>query len=115
MPETPAYLEVDNLSKVYASEDGPIRALDKVSLKQQRGEFVSIVGPSGCGKSTLLMIAAGLASSSEGRVLVESKVVNAARTDLGMVFQSHVLLEWRTALENQALPDSLRRRFPEPY
>src|SRR5437899_724720 len=82
MPETPVYLEVDNLSKVYASEDGPVRALDRVSLMQQRGEFVSIVGPSGCGKSTLLMIAAGLASSSEGRVLVESKVVNAARTDL---------------------------------
>ena len=109
MPETPAYLEVDNLSKVYASEDGPIRALDKVSLKQQRGEFVSIVGPSGCGKSTLLMIAAGLASSSEGRVLVESKVVNAARTDVGMVFQSHVLLEWRTALENVMLQAVARK------
>ena len=56
MPETPVYLEVDNLSKVYASEDGPVRALDRVSLKQQRGEFVSIVGPSGSGKSTLMNI-----------------------------------------------------------
>ena len=57
----PAYLEVENLSKVYATEDGPIRALDRVSLRQERGEFVSIVGPSGCGKSTLVMHAAGLA------------------------------------------------------
>lgn len=107
--EATAYLEVDNLSKVYASEDGPIRALDRISLKQRRGEFVSIVGPSGCGKSTLLMIAAGLASSSEGRVLVESKIVRAARTDLGMVFQNHVLLEWRTALENVMLQAVARK------
>lgn len=108
--QTPsAYLEVENLSKVYASEDGPIRALDRVSLKQQRGEFVSIVGPSGCGKSTLLMIAAGLASSSEGRVLVENKLVDGARTDLGIVFQSHVLLEWRTALENVMLQAAARK------
>jgi NitT/TauT family transport system ATP-binding protein len=105
----PTYLEVENLSKVYASEDGPVRALDRVSLRQKRGEFVSIVGPSGCGKSTLMMIAAGLSSSSEGRVLVENKVVDAARTDLGIVFQNHVLLEWRTALQNVMLQAVARK------
>lgn len=104
-----AYLEVENLSKVYATEDGPVRALDRVSLRQERGEFVSIVGPSGCGKSTLLMIAAGLTSSSEGRVLVENKLVDGARTDLGIVFQNHVLLEWRTALENVMLQAVARK------
>lgn len=109
VPQIPVYLEVENLSKVYASEDGPVRALDRISLRQARGEFVSIVGPSGCGKSTLLMIAAGLAPSSEGRVLVESKVVNAARTDLGIVFQNHVLLEWRTALGNVMLQALARK------
>jgi NitT/TauT family transport system ATP-binding protein len=110
---SPAYLEVDNLSKVYASEDGPVRALDRVSLKQGRGEFVSIVGPSGCGKTTLMMIAAGLASSSDGRVLVENKLVNGARTDLGIVFQSHVLLEWRTAFENVMLQAVARKMEPK--
>jgi NitT/TauT family transport system ATP-binding protein len=105
----PAYLEVENLSKVYSSEDGPVRALDRVSLKQNRGEFVSIVGPSGCGKSTLMMIAAGLTSSSEGRVLIENNLVDAARTDLGIVFQNHVLLEWRTALENVMLQAVARK------
>jgi NitT/TauT family transport system ATP-binding protein len=109
VPNAPAYLDVQNLSKVYASDDGPVRALDRVSLQQRRGEFVSIVGPSGCGKSTLMMIAAGLASSSEGRVLVENKLVDAARTDLGIVFQSHVLLEWRTALENVMLQAVARK------
>lgn len=108
-PETSPYLEIENLSKVYASNDGPVRALDRVSLQQKRGEFVSIVGPSGCGKSTLLMIAAGLASSSEGQVLVENKLVRAARTDLGIVFQNHVLLDWRTALENVMLQAVARK------
>src|SRR5215472_7373237 len=53
------YLRVDNLSKVYATRDGPVRALDQISLKARRGEFLTILGPSGCGKSTLLMIASG--------------------------------------------------------
>ncbi|ABD07817.1 ABC transporter related [Rhodopseudomonas palustris HaA2] len=108
-PHTTPYLEVDNLSKVYASDDGPVRALDRVSLQQRRGEFVSIVGPSGCGKSTLLMIAAGLASRSEGRVLVDDKLVDGPRTDLGIVFQNHVLLEWRTALQNVMLQAVARK------
>jgi len=70
-----AYLKVEGLSKVYATDDGPVRALDRVTLTQRKGEFVSLVGPSGCGKSTLMMIAAGLASASDGEVLVENKRV----------------------------------------
>jgi NitT/TauT family transport system ATP-binding protein len=105
----PAYLAVENLSKVYATDDGPIRALDGVSLSQKRGEFVSIVGPSGCGKSTLLMIAAGLASSSDGKVLIDGAAVKAARTDVGIVFQNHVLLEWRTVLGNVMLQAEARK------
>ena len=55
-----AYLRFEHLSKVYATRDGEVRALNDISLTQRRGEFLSHVGPSGCGKSTLLMIAAGL-------------------------------------------------------
>ncbi|MGH6676080.1 MAG: ATP-binding cassette domain-containing protein [Xanthobacteraceae bacterium] len=62
------YLRIENLSKVYATRDGEVRALDGVSFAQRRGEFISHVGPSGCGKSTLLMIAAGLVPSSSGAV-----------------------------------------------
>lgn len=98
-----AYFEVRGLSKVYASPDGPIRALDRVSVSQNRGEFVSVVGPSGCGKSTLLMIAAGLLDASGGSVLVEGAEVTTARTDIGIVFQSHVLLDWRDTLGNVML------------
>lgn len=96
-------LRIEDLSKVYATRDGPVRALDQVSLTAKRGEFLTILGPSGCGKSTLLMIAAGLIPGSSGAVLVEGQPVTRPRTDIGIVFQSAVLLEWRTALGNVML------------
>jgi NitT/TauT family transport system ATP-binding protein len=102
------YLSVENLSKVYATRKGPVRALDQVSLNLDRGEFLSILGPSGCGKSTLLMIAAGLLPSSNGVIRVEGEPVSKPRTDIGIVFQSPVLLEWRTALDNILLQAEAR-------
>ena len=102
------YLEFRNLTKVYATDDGPVRALDRISVDQRQGEFLSILGPSGCGKSTLLMIAAGLLSGSDGLVAVRGQRVDAPRTDIGIVFQSPVLLEWRTALGNVMLQAEAR-------
>jgi NitT/TauT family transport system ATP-binding protein len=104
-----AYLCIEHLSKVYASRDGEVRALTDISLTQSRGNFLSVVGPSGCGKSTLLMIAAGLLPASSGSVAVKSRVVGRPRTDIGIVFQSPVLLEWRTALGNIMLQAEARR------
>src|SRR5207302_9359533 len=78
-------------------------ALDRVSLSGGRGAFISIVGPSGCGKSTLMMIAAGLMPPSSGIVAIEGHGIDGPRTDIGIVFQSPVLLEWRTALGNVML------------
>ncbi len=103
------YLCVDSLSKVYATRNGPVRALDRVSISAQRGEFLSILGPSGCGKSTLLMIAAGLVPASSGAVRIDEAVVDRPRTDVGIVFQSPVLLEWRTALDNVLLQAEARK------
>jgi NitT/TauT family transport system ATP-binding protein len=109
-------LRVQGLSKVYATRDGPVRALDRISVSERRGEFLSILGPSGCGKSTLLMIAAGLMPPSSGVVAVDGTPVTRPRTDIGIVFQSPVLLEWRTALGNvmlQAEAKRLERRAAE--
>ncbi len=103
-----AYLRVADLSKIYATRDGVVRALDRVSLDQPRGEFLSILGPSGCGKSTLLMIAAGLLPASSGLITVEGEPVDSPRTSIGIVFQSPVLLEWRTALGNVLLQTEAR-------
>jgi NitT/TauT family transport system ATP-binding protein len=103
-----SYLRIDNVSKVYATGEGPVRALDHVSFAAEQGEFVSIVGPSGCGKSTLLMMAAGLLPLSGGTISVAGAPVERARTDIGIVFQSPVLLEWRTALGNVLLQAEAR-------
>ena len=115
-PAARPYLEFRNLTKVYATDDGPVRALDQISLAQRQGEFLSILGPSGCGKSTLMMIAAGLLPASNGLVVVRGQRVVAPRTDIGIIFQSPVLLEWRTALGNimlQAEARHLDRRGAE--
>jgi NitT/TauT family transport system ATP-binding protein len=106
--DTDAYLRIDNLCKVYATRDGEIRALDDISFTQRRGEFLSHVGPSGCGKSTLLMIAAGLLAPSSGTVEVGGRKVGRPRTDIGIVFQNPVLLDWRTALGNVLLQAEAR-------
>ena len=107
-PSDRALLSIQGLSKVYATLDGPVRALDHVTLEARRGQFLSILGPSGCGKSTLLMIAAGLVSASSGAVIVDGERVARPRTDIGIVFQSPVLLDWRTALENVMLQAEAR-------
>ena len=107
-PDQP-YLCLQGLSKVYATHDGPVRALDRVSISERRGDFLSILGPSGCGKSTLLMIAAGLMPASSGIVTIDGQLVTHPRTDIGIVFQSPVLLEWRTALDNVMLQAEAKR------
>jgi len=105
-----AYLSFEKLSKIYVTRDGEeVHALTDISLAQRRGEFLSHVGPSGCGKSTLMMIAAGLVPPTSGTVRVRGKKVDWPRTDIGIAFQSSVLLEWRTALGNVMLQAEAHR------
>ena len=104
------YLEINDVTKIYGTHDGQvIRALDQVSITAKRGEFLSILGPSGCGKSTLMMIVAGLLSPSNGSVSIGGETVTRPRTDIGIVFQSPVLLEWRTALTNIMIQSEARK------
>lgn len=67
------YLELENISKVYASGNEPVTAVANVSLRVERGEFIAITGASGCGKSTLLHMIGGLSRPSEGNVYVEGR------------------------------------------
>jgi NitT/TauT family transport system ATP-binding protein len=101
-------INVDRLSKVYGMRDGSVCALDHVSLTARRGEFISVLGPSGCGKSTMLMIVAGLTPASMGEVQVNGQRVSRPVTDVGIVFQSPVLLAWRTVLGNVMLQAEAR-------
>lgn len=80
-----------------------------ISLRLEQGEFCALVGRSGCGKSTLLKLAAGLLGPVEGDVLLSGAPVRPG-ADIGMVFQSPVLLEWLNVLDNVLLPVSIRRK-----
>jgi NitT/TauT family transport system ATP-binding protein len=94
-------IEVDSLSKVYGpGTDRALTALDEVSLRVGMGEFVSVVGPSGCGKSTMLMLIAGLYKPTSGSIRIKGSPVSKAQTDIGIVFQTPVLLDWRNVLDN---------------
>ena len=102
-------IEIHNLTKAYASQDGSIEALSDLSIAVADAEFVTIVGHSGCGKSTLLRIVAGLLAPSSGLVRVRGRTVGAPLSDVGMVFQRPVLLKWRTVFDNVMLPIEMLR------
>jgi NitT/TauT family transport system ATP-binding protein len=82
-----------------------VEALSAVDLTVGHDEFVSLVGPSGCGKSTLLNLVAGLLRPTAGDVAVKgARVQGETPHEVGMMFQSPVLLDWRTARANVLLP-----------
>ena len=89
--------------------------MDHVSLSIASGEFVSIVGPSGCGKSTLLEMIAGLFPPSEGGIAVMDAPVTGPVHGLGIGFQQHLLLPWRTVLQNVLLQVEVRRLDKSKY
>ncbi|MBX6328946.1 MAG: ABC transporter ATP-binding protein [Pseudolabrys sp.] len=93
-------IEISNVNKSFPTKDGTVVALDNVELDIGKGDFVSIVGPSGCGKSTLMMCVAGLAQPSAGRITIENQQVTGPVTDVGIVFQDALLLDWRNVLDN---------------
>ena len=100
----PPLIAVQNVSRVFTSGARTVHALENVSFEIQAGDFVSLVGPSGCGKSTLLKIVSGLLPASSGSVAVSDKPVDEPLENVGMVFQSPVLLKWRPVLGNVLLP-----------
>ncbi|MBI4637998.1 MAG: ABC transporter ATP-binding protein [Candidatus Rokubacteria bacterium] len=102
------FVDVAEVSRRFRTPLGDIAALEAVSFDVRAGEFVSIVGPSGCGKSTLVMLLAGLLAPTSGAVSIGGLVVDRPQTNLGIVFQSPVLLAWRSALDNVLLQLEMR-------
>jgi NitT/TauT family transport system ATP-binding protein len=100
------------VGKTFTSQAGTTEALCDITLAIAPGEFVSIIGPSGCGKSTLLRIIGDLVEPSAGGVRVRGKTPRQARLDreYGIVFQTPVLYDWRTVVENVRLPLELGGR-----
>jgi NitT/TauT family transport system ATP-binding protein len=98
-------LRIASVRKVF----GKLEAIRNVSLEIADGEFVSLLGPSGCGKSTLLMMIAGLTAPTSGEIILAGTPVVGPRRDVGVVFQSPVLLPWRTVIDNVLFPIELLR------
>jgi ABC-type lipoprotein export system ATPase subunit len=110
-------IKLHDVTRIYSSGTGEVRALDKVSLDLASGDFASITGPSGCGKSTLLNLLGGLDHPTSGEIVVDGLELHRAgekhlthyrRHKLGIVFQFFNLLPAMTVRENVELPLLLR-------
>ncbi len=96
----PAFLKVDQVSKVYLTAGGSVTVLDNISLDVREGEFVCIIGHSGCGKSTLVNMVSGFNRPSSGQVTLQGQPITEPGPDRMMVFQNYCLLPWLTVYEN---------------
>ncbi|MCQ8783488.1 ABC transporter ATP-binding protein [Mangrovibrevibacter kandeliae] len=108
-PVAAPLIGIRDLSKTYRTKAGETPTLSSVSLDVRAGEFVAVVGPSGCGKSTLMKLVAGLIPATSGEISIEGRPVREPPDDVGIVFQSPVLLAWRSVLGNVMLPVDVRR------
>jgi len=106
-------LQIENLTKVFRTDEVETHALSGVSLSIKEGEFVAIMGPSGCGKSTLLNIVGLLDNPTQGKFTFDGEEVARfsdrqrtifRRGRVGFVFQSFNLVEELTVFENVELP-----------
>jgi ABC-type lipoprotein export system ATPase subunit len=101
---------IEAVDVVKQFDGGIVRALDGVSIRIARGEFVAVTGPSGCGKSTLLHLIASLDAPTSGQIVVNGRDLREAgneryrRHDVGLVFQLHNLLPHLNAMENVEIP-----------
>ena len=106
-------IQLTKLTKQYGFGDATYNALDEVTLKIEKGEFIAIMGPSGCGKTTLLNVIGLLDRANDGDYLLDGKSVKqlsakqqarVRSNQIGIVFQSFNLITRMTVLENVALP-----------
>jgi NitT/TauT family transport system ATP-binding protein len=104
MPDSGGILVVDDIVKRFETPEGPLTAVDHVSLNVKPGEFLAVIGPSGCGKSTLFNIVGGLTEGYEGTVTVAGDRVRGPHPAIGMVFQEESTFPWRSVIDNVAFP-----------
>ena len=105
----PALILARGLSKTYITDSGEVTALKSLDFEIFDGEFVSVIGQSGCGKSTLLKVLAGLLPYTAGSVELNGTPLRGPTPEAAVVFQSPVLLPWRTLIDNVLLPIEFRK------
>ena len=103
------------LSKSYLTKTGEVTALKSLDFEIHEGEFVAVIGQSGCGKSTLLKVLAGILPYTSGSIELNGKPLRGPSSEAAVVFQSPVLLPWRTVLDNVLLPIEFRHLSTSSY
>lgn len=116
------FLQVNHLSKSFATQQGELVVLKDINMDIERGEFICAVGASGSGKSTLLRQIAGLDTPTRGEVVIDGKRVEGPGPDRGMVFQHYTLYPWMNVQANiefglklQGVPQRVRREQASYY
>jgi iron(III) transport system ATP-binding protein len=110
---TPATVELRDLVKRFGKD---VYAVNRVDLKIERGELITLLGPSGCGKTTALRLIAGLERPTEGQILLDDEDVArlpAYLRDITMVFQSYALFPHMNVFENVAYGVRVAKRPPD--
>lgn len=102
-------IELKEVAKTFPSDTEVVEALRGVTFGVEEREFVAVVGTSGCGKSTLLRILGGLMPHSSGDVELYGEPVRGPVAEIGIVFQTPVLLPWRSVRRNIELQLDIRR------
>lgn len=114
-------IRLENIEKVYQSDNGTIHALNGVNLTVEQGEIFGIIGTSGAGKSTLIRCINMLERPTKGTVIVDDQELTSLneqelreqRKKIGMIFQHFNLLSSRTVYQNIAFPLELAKRSKE--
>lgn len=102
------YIQLKNVDKIYITNNDAITACQDVSFDINESEFIAIVGPSGCGKTTILKMLAGLVPYTHGTITIGGEPVTEPITDLGIIFQDSVLLDWRDVISNVLIQCDIR-------
>ena len=112
-------VRTENLSRTYGNGENLVKAIDGVTLKIEKGEFIAIVGPSGSGKSTLLHLLGGVDNPTSGKIFIDGNDISKysskelalfRRRKVGLIYQFYNLIPNLTVRHNIELPLKLDKR-----
>ncbi|KAJ51964.1 putative spermidine/putrescine transport system ATP-binding protein [Clostridium tetanomorphum] len=105
-------MELINLKDITVSYDGKNNILEKLNLKVEKGQLVSLLGPSGCGKTTTLRVVAGFIEPNSGQFIFDNKdytKIPVHKRNFGLVFQSYALFPHLNVFDNVAFGLKMRK------